>query len=328
MLNKFFLLLFSVFLLSFTEKFSDTLFKAYEIYLKNVIQEDGRVIDWHNNGVTHSEGIGYTLFLSVIFGDKETFYKVLRWMEYNMGFNKFGLIPWLWGEKEGKWGVIDYNDASDGNMWIAYSLLLGYEKWGDKSLKELALRIIEAIKEHNIYKGEKCLYILGGSEGFLNDRYVVINPSYYFPPIFDKFYKYDKDEIWKKLKKTTEKIFKKFVVTDILLYPEWVYINRKSCKAEEFKGVMGFNAIRIPIWIHLSEGFGEVKRRLKSLAEDFNTNPKKVCSYVSMDFYSCRTYFSISLLPYNKALKKFIKENFEERNYYFLSLYIFANLRN
>jgi len=307
--------------------------RIYNIYKKNIVQPDGRVVDWQNKQVTHTEGIGYSLFFSVKFSDKETFYKIFSWLKTNLPLNKNGLIPWLWGKGPlGKWEILDSNDATDGNLWIAYSLLLGYEKWGDEKLKIFAVKLIKNIKRFDIYRKNKCIFLLPASKYFVNNDSVIINPSYYAPFIFKKFYQYDKDVIWLKLINQSFKLWYFISITPYHLFPEWVKVDKRYCKVTDISGVMAFNAIRIPIWILYSydinnDRVGAFKDYLEQLMYKLATElPYRYtifCGLSTLNVKNCRDFLFVAFSGYNPQLLQKVELDNYRYNYYFLALALF-----
>jgi endoglucanase len=300
---------------------------VYEIYKKYIIQPDGRVVDWYNNGVTHSEGIGYTLFFAVSLNDKKTFFKVFNWFLNNMGLNKYGLVPWLWGKRpNGSWGILDFNDASDGDIWIAYSLLLGYEKWKEPLLKRLALKLIHSIRKYDIFTCKDKILLKPGNFGFLFPKYIRINPSYYTPWIFEKFIEYDPSTVWISLSKQSFFIFKHYVDTDLKLPADWVDISLNQCKPLTFYGTFGFNAIRVPIWIYAYFKHGNIKENFlvaKDLSEHYEylaQNIAAICQFSSIDTSWCNKFVNLSLANFGGSYPPI--EKWDYRNYYFLALYL------
>ena len=319
--------------LVWTKDFDLSANKIYVIYKRNIIQSNGRVVDWQNKGVTHTEGIGYSLFFSVYFSDKKTFYKIYRWFRKNLPLNDKGLIPWLWGKlPNGKWGILDSNDATDGNLWIAYSLLLGYEKWHDLELKEFALSLIRNIKKFDIYIKNKCIFLLPAAKYFVNKNSVIVNPSYYTPFIFRKIYEYDKDPIWLKLAKQSYKLWYFIFLTPYHLYPEWIKVDKTYCKVTDISGIMAFNAIRIPIWILYSSNTETNVDVFKEYLEQLEFNlslelPKKykiLCGLSTLNIRNCKDFLFVAFSGYNPELLEFINLKKYEYNYYFLALTLFS----
>ena len=328
-MRKFLFTILIIPLLGFSLEISAILNRLYNLYKENIIQPTGRVIDWQNHAVTHSEGIGYSLFFAVALNDKRDFYKILNWFEKNIGFNSKNLIPWLWGkDAQGKWHVLDSNDATDGNMWIAYSLLLAYEKWGDKTLKRKALKLIKAIKKYDIYSHKGCIVLLPGSKFFVSPSHLTINPSYYAPFIFDKFYSYDKDNIWKILSEQSLKIWYYIYVSPYFLFPDWVELDIHTCRVTKLITIEGFNSIRIPIWI-LYSSYKNSKleniliERIFKKVEIINNNTSLFCKLTNLEPKSCKDFIYAAYSGYQPEFLSKIDWQKHKKNYYLLALTLF-----
>ncbi len=234
---------------------SISLHASWSEYKALFIAEDGRVIDRVNSDITHSESIGYAMYLALQHNDLESFKKIHLWYTNNLTKNEFGLLSWKWGkEKDGTWGTLDMNNASDGDLWIAYDNILMYEKTQNDSYKKEAMTLIKNIKKHLVIEQAGSLYLLPGKKGFEHKDSIVINLSYYLFFIFDKFRKYDKDAIWEQLQKDGIALLYKARFTPLQLNPDWVSINKHNSKVTLAKNAsFGFDAIRIPYNILKSE---------------------------------------------------------------------------
>jgi len=125
-------------------------------YKSHFISYDGRVTDLFQNNISHSEGQGYGLLLAFYNNDKTTFENILNWTRNNIMVRKDGLAAWSWGKRDnGEWGVLDYNNATDGDILIAWALLKGNEKWQNSEWRSWAESTMErvrpflTIKRHN-----------------------------------------------------------------------------------------------------------------------------------------------------------------------------------
>ena len=239
MLNK---LLFVLFIMSIS------LHASWQEYKTLFIAKDGRVIDRVNADITHTESIGYAMYLALQANDLKSFKKIHLWYKNNLAKNKFGLLSWEWGKrKDGSWGILDMNNASDGDLWIAYDNILMYERTKNNVYKEDAISLMKSIKKYLIVKQNGSLYLLPGKEGFEHKDSIIINLSYYLFFIFDKFRTYDKDAIWQQLQNDGISLLYKARFTPLQLNPDWISINKRNAKislARNFS--FGYDAIRIP----------------------------------------------------------------------------------
>ncbi len=88
------------------------------------------------------------MFFSLVADDRESFDKIFDWTEQNLGEDQ---PAWLWGITDGKEGhpgkVLDTNNATDSDMWIAYCLLEAAQQWNDTKYLEKAKGYMAKLKE-------------------------------------------------------------------------------------------------------------------------------------------------------------------------------------
>ncbi|GHK45535.1 glucanase [Escherichia coli] len=114
---------------------------AWEQFKKDYISQEGRVIDPSDaRKITTSEGQSYGMFFALAANDRAAFDNLLDWTQNNLaqGSLKENLPAWLWGKKENsKWEVLDSNSASDGDVWMAWSLLEAGRLWKEQRYTDI-----------------------------------------------------------------------------------------------------------------------------------------------------------------------------------------------
>lgn len=211
------------------------------------IQSDGRVIDRENNNITHTEGIGYAMFFATCNNDEESFNLIEQWLENNMAKNSFGLYPWKWGKSENEWKVLDTNNATDGDMWIAYARLKASEKFNRPDQKEKALEHIHAIEKNLLFSKDGSLFLLPGVYGFEHEESLLLNPSYYIPFIFQAFSQVGDKEKWNSMLVNAKVLLsKKFSIYNI--HPDWIVYNKGVFTLDPQRKNFSYDAIRIPLF--------------------------------------------------------------------------------
>ncbi|MEZ5396690.1 MAG: cellulose synthase complex periplasmic endoglucanase BcsZ [Bryobacterales bacterium] len=162
---------------------SESRWLLWESYAQRFLSREGRVIDFHANDVTTSEGQSYAAFFSLVAGDRARFDLILDWTNQNLAGGRLGdrLPAWLWGRREdGTWSVLDENSAADSDLWLAYVLLEAGRIWNDDSLTDRgrALAVTIARREVRRLRGLGAM-LLPGPEGFNPEPGVYqLNPSY------------------------------------------------------------------------------------------------------------------------------------------------------
>jgi len=320
-------------------------------FKKNFITAEGRVIDRFNKNITHTESIGYGLFFAVSYGDFKTFQLIKNWLKTNIEINKNNLYGWKWGKREnGSWGMLDLNNATDGDMWIAYSLLIAYEKWNDPTYLSEAGNLIRAIKEHTIIKINGKFLLLPAQFGFNKNEYIKLNPSYNIPFIFDKFALYDSDKVWKAINFDNIDMFKGSALGNLQIHPDWIKLDLNSQKYDYFENesIFGFDSIRTPLFLayqykltgeeyiqSILIGYRVFLQYIQKLDKyiyqvDFKNNQIKFKN-PPYGFLAVYQYlYSQFGIPAPSTLKNKIEEGLknEADNYYSFSLLLFTDIFN
>ena len=117
-----------------------------------------------------SEGQAYALFFALVANDRASFQRLLTWTEQNLARGDLGrnLPAWHWGKRrDGTWGVIDKNSASDADLWIAYSLLEAGRLWADARYTALGRRVLSNVASRDLAEAPQFgTILLPGPSGF------------------------------------------------------------------------------------------------------------------------------------------------------------------
>jgi endo-1,4-beta-D-glucanase Y len=91
----------------------------WEQYKTNFISHDGRVVDYYQGLISHSEGQGYGMSLCVKYGDRPTFEKIWQWTKNNLQVGPIICPRGNGGETEREWSIIITTIHRQGHL-IAY----------------------------------------------------------------------------------------------------------------------------------------------------------------------------------------------------------------
>lgn len=227
----------------------------WQEYKARFISEDGRVIDYYQGKVSHSEGQGYGMLLAVLNDDKPAFDKIWQWTKNNLCVRKDNLLVWLWGKRQnGEWEVIDYNNATDGDILVAFALLRAQKKWGVGSYKAEALKIIKAIRKEVAFNWQERIFLLPGYYGFTKKEAAVINPSYFVFPAYKLFAEVDDKSFWKKVYGDAKFFLSLAVFSSHRLPSDWVSLTNSDFSISKERSVnFGYEAIRVPLYLSMEE---------------------------------------------------------------------------
>lgn len=149
------------------------------------VAADGRVIDTAGGGVSHSEGQGSALLFAAEAGDLESFERILDWTRRSLGHRRDHLHSWRYVPSASV-PVTDTNNATDGDILIAWGLQRAAERFGRPDFARLAARIAGDIHDLCTREAGGRLMLLPGTRGFEKADHLVVNPSYYiFPALLD-----------------------------------------------------------------------------------------------------------------------------------------------
>ena len=242
-------------LISFSNSACSQENSIWKTYKDHFISEDGRVIDYYQDQVSHSEGQSYGMILAVEHNDKELFNKILDWTNNNLNVREDNFLAWKWGKRQnGKWDVVDYNNATDGDVLFAYALLLAHQKWGDDSYKASALKIIKEVRGKLTYNWQGNSFLLPGYYGFIKPGGAVINPAYFIYPAYRLFSEVDDKDFWDKIYKDSYRVLNKASFSTLNLPPDWMILKDSgiSVFSDRSKN-FGYEAIRVPLYISMDK---------------------------------------------------------------------------
>jgi endoglucanase len=225
----------------------------WRLYVERFITPNGRVVDNGNGNISHSEGQGYALVLAARANDRATFDRVLAWTERELyGSREFA--AWKW-EPDAMPHITDPNNATDGDILIAWGLLLGHRAFGEQAFLDTALERIRAIHDQLVIDTPFGPALTPGLAGFSADDFddgPVLNPSYWVFPALDDFAVVTPDIDWKAVKQSGYKLIEASRFGPLQLPTEWVGIGGPTpAPAAEFAPEFSYNAIRIPLYLAL-----------------------------------------------------------------------------
>jgi endoglucanase len=207
-----------------------------------------------------SEGQGYGMVIVALMAGydpsaKSTYDKLYRYYKVHHSGKSRYLMAWAQyaGGKN-----LDNTSASDGDMDIAYSLLLANKQWGSKgSVNYLAegKAMINAIMQYEVNHHTWSVTLSDGIEAESKD-YFDTRSSDFMPANFKAFYNATGDNRWMKVINNNYKLFTQMqdeYSPDAGLLPDFIVnINKKVKPAppyfleSKYDGFYNYNACRVP----------------------------------------------------------------------------------
>lgn len=233
---------------------------VWQAYKTRFISDQGRVIDTGNNLISHSEGQGYAMLLAVAANDHATFERVWGWTRANMMVRDDELIAWRW-EPHKRPAVADMNNASDGDILIAWALAEAAELWDDAAYSTAGRRIaVEVARKLVLFKTPRGAILLPAVTGFHADDRPdgpVVNLSYYVFPAFARLPIVAPEVDWAGLTQTGLDLLDATRTAPLALPPDWMSLkDGKVAPAAGFPPQFSYNAVRVPLYLAWA-GIGE-----------------------------------------------------------------------
>lgn len=211
---------------------------------------EGRVLDSGNGGVSHSEGQSYGLIFAEAAGDRETFERIWRWTDRALARQDVRLFSWRY-DPRAEPTVADLNNATDGELMIAWALMRAARRWREPAYAQAAGEIRAAVAAHLIVEAAVGPVLLPGLAGFQKDASVTLNPSYYVWPALDAFALAEPEGPWTGLIAAGEGLLLKARFGAHGLPSDWVSVSAVGgvSPAKGWPTRFSYDAIRVPLYL-------------------------------------------------------------------------------
>ncbi len=222
----------------------------WERYQSYFLRDDGRIIDTGNNDVSHTEGQGTAMLFAVFAYDRPSFDRIWRWTFTHLA-REDGLFSWKWDPSDGRGPIPDPNNATDGDLLIAWSLLLAADLWQHAPYASAAERIILAMEETVIERFAGRVLLLPAVEGFRNRGVRVLNPSYCVFPALDLIAEHTQRQIWRDAYEGCLALVQSADFGEVRLPVDWIAMTPRGIltPAPDWPTRFGYDAIRVPIYL-------------------------------------------------------------------------------
>ncbi len=224
----------------------------WAVWRNHFVEPSGRVVDNANGGISHSEGQGYGMLLAVLSDDEATFRLIWNFTRTELFIVGKDLPAWRWDAATNP-HIQDTNNATDGDILIAYALTLAGRAWDDDGLIDSARTMAEAIGRKTVVAAPGRRLILPGADGFSAEERPdgpVVNLSYWVFEALPVLAELDPTTDWQAVAATGLELAQNARFGPADLPPEWLSIGHGRLRpAQGFDAVFGYNAIRIPLYL-------------------------------------------------------------------------------
>ncbi|MBV8564891.1 MAG: endoglucanase [Methylobacteriaceae bacterium] len=233
--------------------------EQWELYRQRFVDRSGRIIDDANKGISHSEGQGFGLLLAYLAGDRSAFMQIWTFTRIELLLRDDGLVAWRW-DPDAKPHVTDINDASDGDLLIAYALALAGKNWDNPQFTVAAKDLAGAIGKRLVVERDDRNLLMPGAAGFGEpDRPdgPVVNLSYWVYEALPVMAELAPGTDWEKLSTSGRALLAQARFGPAGLPADWV--SARSERLEPAKGFpqqFGYDGLRIPLYL-LRAGYAD-----------------------------------------------------------------------
>lgn len=241
----------------------------WQAYKDSFLDPSGRIVDTGNKGISHSEGQGYGLLLSYLADRRGDFDTIWAFTRTELLLRDDGLSAWRW-DPAATPHVSDANNATDGDLLIAYAAALAGRDWKRPDLTAAATVMASALARDGMETIGGAVMLKPASAGFgADDRPdgPVVNPSYWVFEALPVMAGLAPSGPWSELAADGGRLVAASArIGPAMLPPDWVSLKSRPAPADGFPQEFGYNALRIPLYL-LRAG-----SRDRSLLEPFQQN--------------------------------------------------------
>ncbi|TDH59448.1 endoglucanase [Dankookia rubra] len=224
---------------------------AWAAFQARFVAPDGRVIDTGNGGISHSEGQGWAMLLAVRADDRRGFDRLHAWTRRTLQRPRDALHAWRF-RPDAAMPVDDPNNATDGDLCIAWALLEAGQRWGNAGHLAAGAAIGRDLLRLLVRPAASFGVLLPGIQGFERTDHLVVNLSYYVFPAFRLLAQAVPDAAWARLAADGLTLLRLARFGRWQLPPDWLQVARQDAAlapAAGWPARFSFDAVRVPLWL-------------------------------------------------------------------------------
>lgn len=218
-------------------------------FTERFLAPEGRIVDTGNEGVSHSEGQGWGLMLAAVAQDRDAFERIRAWTRRVLKRPHDHLHAWRF--RPGATPAIDDpNNATDGDLYIAWGLLLGAERWRQRAWAQEAVAIGHDILRLTLRRPRGLSLLLPGAAGFESGEGMVLNPSYIAIPAFAALARAMPEAPWPAIARDGIELLRRARFGAWGLSPDWVLLppgHQPPRLPSRWPTRFSFDAVRVPL---------------------------------------------------------------------------------
>ncbi|MBY0335902.1 MAG: glycosyl hydrolase family 5 [Acetobacteraceae bacterium] len=234
----------------------DGLRLEWTAFRQRFLAPEGRVVDTGNRNISHSEGQGWAMLAAVRSDDRASFELMLGWTRRTLKRPRDHLHAWRFRPRASN-PVDDLNNATDGDLFIAWALLEAGARWGVADHTALGQAIARDVLRLLIAPAGPYLVMLPGARGFDRRETVVVNPSYYAFPAIRALATAVPDPLWVRAASDGVALLRGARFGRWGLPPDWLMVSRADGRLslpDAWPPRFSYDAVRVPLfaaWVGL-----------------------------------------------------------------------------
>lgn len=219
----------------------------WQAFSTRFVTNDGRVVDTGNAGISHTEGQGVAMLAAATLKDEAGFARL--WTFTRTLRRKDDLFSWKYVPGQ---GVADANNATDGDLYIAWALSRAAEAFPHSGYAEEALRTAQAVRKLCLVDDPHGVVLLPGVQGFRAPEAgpaTVVNPAYWVYPALAACARLDADDRWSQCIRTGLDMLGYAAFGRYQLPADWLSLSDPVTPWAARPARFGYEAIRIPLFL-------------------------------------------------------------------------------
>lgn len=212
---------------------------------------EGRIVDSGNHGVSHTEGQGWGMLSAVRADDRTGFDRLRGWTMRTLKRPGDELFSWRFQPNAAR-PVDDPNNATDGDLFIAWALLEAGDRWGRREYTMQGRAMARDILRLLVGQAGPYTVLLPGIQGFRREEQVVVNPSYYAFPAIRALAAAVPDPAWLSVAADGVALLREGRFGRWGLPPDWLLIHRADGRLAlpaDWPPRFSYDAVRVPLYM-------------------------------------------------------------------------------
>jgi len=223
----------------------------WQSFRNRFLAPDGRVVDTGNRNISHSEGQGFSMLMAVRADDRASFDRMWGWTRARLARPRDALHVWRFRPTAAN-PTEDGNNATDGDLFLAWALLEAGQAWGLADYSLSAQAIGRDILRLLLRGAGGMTLLVPGARGFERRDHVIVNPSYYCFPAIRRLASAVPDPAWLRMASDGITLLRIARFGRWGLPPDWLMVSkadRRLTLPNNWAPRFSYDAVRVPLYL-------------------------------------------------------------------------------